>query len=116
MKNSPKRKFLKMKVLICKNSWHKSYSNFKFWLFWQQPTALAKMQLFQILLPASQWRIPASRFVYISHIAQPTLTTEHFTDLGKLNFPMWFGFRLEPTFNTAPSPSMNDAQFKSGQN
>jgi hypothetical protein len=33
----------------------------------------AKMQLFQILLPASQWCIPASLFVYISHIAQPTL-------------------------------------------
>jgi hypothetical protein len=63
-----------MKAFICKNTWFKSYSNFKFWLFWQQPTALAKMQLYQILLPASQWRIPASQFVYISHIAQPTLT------------------------------------------
>jgi len=49
-----------MKALICKNTWFKSYSNFKFWLFWQQLATLAKMQFFQILLPESQWRIPAS--------------------------------------------------------
>ncbi len=63
-----------MKKLICKNSWHKSYSNFKFWLFWQESAALAKMQHFQILLPASQWCMPASQFVHISHMAQPTLS------------------------------------------
>ncbi len=63
-----------MKALICKNTQLKSYSNFKFWLFWQQLATLAKMQFFQILLPESQWRIPASQFVYISHTAQTALT------------------------------------------
>jgi len=29
---------------------------------------------------------------------------------------MWFGFWLEPIFNTAPAASSNDAWFKSGQN
>jgi hypothetical protein len=29
---------------------------------------------------------------------------------------MWFGFRLEPIFNTAQAASKNTAQFKSGQN
>jgi len=43
-------------------------------------------------------------------------TTEHFTDLGKLNFQWWFGFRLGQIFNTAPAASKNDAWFKSGQN
>ncbi len=47
MKNSPKRKFLKMKVLICKNSWHKSYSNFKFWLFWQNLLLWPKCSIFK---------------------------------------------------------------------
>ncbi len=43
-------------------------------------------------------------------------TTERFTDLGKLNFLMVVGFRLEPIFNIAPAASKNNAQFKSGQN
>jgi len=42
--------------------------------------------------------------------------TEHFTDLGKLNFRWWFGFRLKPIFSTAPAASKNNAQFKRGQN
>ncbi len=44
------------------------------------------------------------------------ISTEHFTDLSKLNFPMVVWFQLEPIFNTAPAASKNDAQFKSGQN
>jgi len=43
------------------------------------------------------------------------LHRECFTDLGKLNFPMRFGFRLKPIFNTAPAASKNNTQFKSGQ-
>jgi len=42
-------------------------------------------------------------------------STERFTDLGKLNFPI-SRFGLEPIFNTAPDASKNDAWFKSGQN
>ncbi len=41
---------------------------------------------------------------------------EHFTDLGKLNFPMGFGFRPMLIFNTAPVASKNDAWLKSVQN
>jgi len=44
------------------------------------------------------------------------LSTELFTDLGKLNFQWWFGFRLELIFNTAPVAPKNTAQFKNGQN
>jgi len=36
------------------------------------------------------------------------VATERFTDLGKLNFLWWFGFRLEPIFTTAPATSKND--------
>jgi hypothetical protein len=36
-------------------------------------------------------------------------STESFTDLGKLNFPRWFSFRLEPIFSTAPTASKNTA-------
>jgi len=43
-------------------------------------------------------------------------TAERFTDLGKLNFPIWFGLRLEAIFNTAQAASKNTARFKSGQN
>ncbi len=39
-----------------------------------------------------------------------------FRDLAKLNSPMWFNFKLEPVFNTAPASSKNEAHFKSGQN
>ncbi len=41
-------------------------------MFWQLPPDYAQMQPFQILFPAhTKWRIPESRFVYISHITQP---------------------------------------------
>jgi len=38
------------------------------------PAAYAQTQLFQILFSARQWRIPENRFVYISHMVQPTLS------------------------------------------
>jgi len=34
------------------------------------------------------------------------ISTERFTDLGKLNFPIWFGFRLEPISNTSSVPKI----------
>ena len=43
-------------------------------------------------------------------------TTRRFTDLGKLKLHMMFGFRLKPTFTSAPAASKNDPHFKSGQN
>ncbi len=43
-------------------------------------------------------------------------STENFTDLGKLNLLVWFGFRLKSIYATAPATSKNDIQFKSGQN
>jgi hypothetical protein len=42
--------------------------------------------------------------------------TEHFTDLGKLNFPMVVWFKAQANFNTAPATSKNNAWFKWGQN
>ncbi len=45
-----------------------------------------------------------------------SLTTERFTDLGKLNFLMVFRFRLKPIYTTVPAASKNYVQFKSGQN
>ncbi len=48
----------------------------------------------------------------------PGKATERFTDLGKLNFSMvvWFGFRLQLIYSTAPAASKNDAWFTRGQN
>jgi len=43
-------------------------------------------------------------------------STERFTNLGKLNFPMRFDFRLKLIFNTTPAASKNTARLKSGQN
>jgi len=56
-------------------------------------------------------------FFYKMHCYRPIVMscTESFTDLGKLNFRWWFGFRLEPIFNTAPAASKNKASFKRGQ-
>ncbi len=42
------------------------------------------------------------------------ITTERFTDLGNLNFPM--DFRLGTIYTTALAASKNDARFKSGHN
>jgi hypothetical protein len=36
---------------------------------------------------------------------EKNISTECFTDSGKLNFPMVVRFRLEPIFNTAPAAS-----------
>jgi hypothetical protein len=37
-----------------------------------------------------------------------------FTDLVKSS-KWWFGFRLKPTFATAPAASKNEAYYKNGQ-
>ena len=47
--------------------------------------------------------------------ARENITTERFTDLGKLIARWRFGFRLELIFNTVPAASKND-DFKRGQN